>query len=81
MDVLIGAGDYHHIETKLLAPAYQSYSAAYWDSRVMAPSSLLYYVGLNKKLEGVLHHQLFFDTDFYDLLKPFGKSTILRQRS
>ena len=64
MDVLIGAGDYHHIETKLLAPAYQSYSASYWDSRVMAPSSLLYYVGLNKKLEGVLHHQLFFDTDF-----------------
>ncbi len=64
MDVIIGAGDYHHIETKLLAPAYQSYSAAYWDSRVMAPSSLLYYVGLNKKLEGVLHHQLFFDTDF-----------------
>ena len=64
MDVLIGAGDYHHIETKLLAPAYQSYSAAYWDSRVMAPSSLLYYVGLNKKLDGVLHHQLFFDTDF-----------------
>jgi phytoene desaturase len=64
MDVLIGAGDYHHIETKLLAPAYQSYSTAYWDSRVMAPSSLLYYVGLNKKIEGVLHHQLFFDTDF-----------------
>ena len=64
MDVLIGAGDYHHIETKLLASAYQSYSAAYWDSRVMAPSSLLYYVGLNKKIEGVLHHQLFFDTDF-----------------
>ena len=64
MDVLIGAGDYHHIETKLLAPAYQSYSATYWDSRVMAPSSLLFYVGLNKKLEGVLHHQLFFDTDF-----------------
>ena len=64
MDVLIGAGDYHHIETKLLAPAYQSYSSAYWDSRVMAPSSLLFYVGLNKKIEGVLHHQLFFDTDF-----------------
>ena len=64
MDVIIGAGDYHHIETKLLAPAYQSYTAAYWDSRVMAPSSLLFYVGLNKKLEGVLHHQLFFDTDF-----------------
>ena len=63
-DVLVGAGDYHHIETKLLAPKYQSYSSAYWDSRTMAPSSLLYYVGLNKKLTGLLHHNLFFDTDF-----------------
>jgi len=30
----------------------------------MAPSSLLYYVGLNKKLKGVTHHSLFFDTNF-----------------
>jgi phytoene desaturase len=63
-EVLIGAGDYHHIETKLLDTKYQSYSSAYWDSRLMAPSSLLYYVGLNKKLPGALHHNLFFDTDF-----------------
>lgn len=63
-DVLIGAGDYHHIETELLAPKDRSYSSAYWNSRVMAPSSLLYYVGLNKKLPGLLHHNLFFDTDF-----------------
>jgi phytoene desaturase len=60
----VGAGDYHHIETKLLNKKYQSYSDAYWDSRLLAPSSLLYYVGLNKKLTGVLHHNLFFDTDF-----------------
>jgi len=63
-DVVIGAGDYHHIETKLLNPKYQSYTASYWDTRTMAPSSLLYYVGLNKKLTGVTHHSLFFDTDF-----------------
>lgn len=63
-DVLIGAGDYHHIETKLLEKKYQSYSAKYWDSRVLAPSSLLYYVGLNKKLKDVTHHSLFFDSDF-----------------
>ena len=63
-DVLIGAGDYHHIETKLLEKKYQSYSEKYWDSRVLAPSSLLYYVGLNKKLKGVTHHSLFFDSDF-----------------
>ena len=63
-DVLIGAGDYHHIETKLLEKRYQSYSAKYWDSRVLAPSSLLYYIGLNKKLKDVTHHSLFFDSDF-----------------
>jgi phytoene desaturase len=63
-DVVIGAGDYHHIETKLLTSKYQSYTASYWDTRTMAPSSLLYYVGLNKKLTGVTHHSLFFDTDF-----------------
>ena len=63
-DVVVGAGDYHHIETKLLTSKYQSYTASYWDTRTMAPSSLLYYVGLNKKLTGVTHHSLFFDTDF-----------------
>jgi len=63
-DVVIGAGDYHHIETNLLPKAYQSYSSQYWDSRVMAPSALLYYIGLNKKIPGATHHALFFDTDF-----------------
>jgi phytoene desaturase len=30
----------------------------------MAPSCLMYYVGLNKKLKNVLHHSLFFDVPF-----------------
>ncbi len=63
-DVVIGGADYHFIETKLLLPQYQSYSEKYWNKRVMAPSSLLYYVGLNKKISDVLHHSLFFDVSF-----------------
>ena len=63
-DVVIGAADYHFIETNLLSKNYRSYSDEYWDKRVMAPSCLLYYVGLDKKLEGVLHHSLFFDSSF-----------------
>ncbi len=63
-DVVVASSDYHHTETKLLEAKYQSYSKKYWDSRVMAPSCLLYYVGLNKKLKNILHHNLFFDTDF-----------------
>jgi phytoene desaturase len=62
--VVIGAADYHFIETKLLPPAARSYTDAYWNSRVMAPGCLLWYVGLSKKLDNVSHHNLFFDTDF-----------------
>ncbi|MFW5751974.1 MAG: phytoene desaturase family protein [bacterium] len=63
-DMVLGAADYHFIETKLLETPYQSYSEKYWSNREMAPSALLFYLGINKKLKGLLHHNLFFDTDF-----------------
>ena len=63
-DVIISGADYHFTEEKLLAKKYRSYSETYWDKRVMAPSCLLYFVGLNKKLKNVLHHSLFFDVPF-----------------
>ncbi|RXK81832.1 phytoene desaturase family protein [Filimonas effusa] len=64
VDIVVGGADYHHIETNLLPQQFRSYSTAYWDSRVMAPGCLIYYVGLNKKLENITHHSLFFDTSF-----------------
>src|SRR5438045_1170757 len=63
-DVVISGADYHFTETALLQPQYRSYSETYWEKRVLAPSCLLYYVGLNKKLPNVLHHSLFFDVPF-----------------
>lgn len=63
-DVVIGGADYHHIETKLLPAQYRSYSDVYWEKRVMAPGCLIYYVGLNKRIKGILHHSLYFDTSF-----------------
>lgn len=63
-DIIVGAGDYHHIEQHLLADADKTYSEAYWQKRKMAPSSLLYYIGINKRLKNLKHHNLFFDTDF-----------------
>jgi phytoene desaturase len=63
-DVVIANADYHFTESKLLGVNERSYTEGYWDKRIMAPSCLLYYVGLNKKLENVLHHSLFFDTSF-----------------
>jgi len=62
-DVILSGADYHHSET-LLDLEYRQYSEKYWESRIFAPSSLLFYVGFDKKLENVEHHNLFFDTDF-----------------
>lgn len=63
-DVIISSADYYHTETKLLSPEYRSYSEKYWDSRIMAPSCLIYYLGIGKKLDSFQHHTLFFDQDF-----------------
>ncbi len=63
-DAVIGGADYHHIEQQILPAEFQTYDKAYWDSRVMAPSSLIFYLGINKKLQNLHHHNLFFDEDF-----------------
>jgi phytoene desaturase len=63
-DVIIAAADYHHVEQDLLEEKYRNYSNKYWKSRKMAPSCLMYYIGINKKLEGLEHHNLFFDAPF-----------------
>ena len=63
-DAVIAGADYHHVETTLLKPQYRSYSEKYWDKRVMAPSCIIFYIGLNKKIDNILHHSLFFDTSF-----------------
>ena len=63
-DAVISAADYHFTETQLLKEKHRNYSEKYWGNKVMAPSCLLYYVGLNKKLKNVLHHSLYFDVPF-----------------
>ena len=62
-DVVLSGADYHHSET-LLEPKHRAYSEAYWDKKVFAPSSLLFYIGLDKKVKNLAHHTLFFDVDF-----------------
>ena len=62
-DVILSGADYEHTES-LLDKEYKQYSAKYWESRVFAPSSLLFYVGFDRKLDNIAHHALFFDVDF-----------------
>lgn len=63
-DAIVSGADYQFTESHLLPQEYRTYKDIYWDKKVLAPSCLLYYVGLNKKLENVLHHSLFFDVPF-----------------
>lgn len=62
-DIVLSGADYHHTES-LLEERYRQYSEKYWSKKTFAPSSLLFYVGFNKKLQNVVHHNLFFDVDF-----------------
>lgn len=62
-DVVVSGADYQHTES-LLPAQYRNYSDKYWTKRTFAPSALLFFIGINKKLSGVRHHTLFFDSSF-----------------
>lgn len=62
-DIIVSSADYHFTE-KILPVEYRNYSDSYWESRVMAPSCLIYYVGLSKKVAKLMHHNLFFENNF-----------------
>ncbi len=63
-DAVIGAADYRHIDQVILPKEKRNYTAEYWENRTMSPSSLLYYVGLDREIPALQHHNLFFDADF-----------------
>jgi phytoene desaturase len=61
-DIVVSSADYAHTDDLLNGKA--NYDKKYWDKRTMAPSSLLFYLGIDKKIDGLHHHNLFFDEDF-----------------
>jgi phytoene desaturase len=63
-DYVISGADYHHTEQQLLEKHHRNYSGQYWENRTMAPSSLIFYLGMSKKIDKLEHHNLFFDEDF-----------------
>jgi phytoene desaturase len=63
VDAVVACADYHHSETELLDGKWRSYPDDYWANRTLAPSALVYYVGISKRLPSLQHHTLFFDAD------------------
>jgi phytoene desaturase len=64
VDYVVASADYHHVEQQLLPERFRRYSRKYWDARTLAPSCLIFYLGINKKVKNLRHHNLFFDEDF-----------------
>lgn len=63
-DYVICNADYHHMDQKIVPKSHSHYTKKYWDTRKLAPSSLLVYLGLDSRVDGLEHHNLFFDADF-----------------
>lgn len=63
-DIVISNADYWHTETVLLDKKDRSYSDKYWSKRVVAPSAFIMYLGLNKKIPQLEHHNLFLENDW-----------------
>lgn len=61
-DTVIASSDYHHTET-LLEERLRNYTEEYWQSRTFAPSSLIFYLGINQTIPNLKHHTLFFEND------------------
>lgn len=63
-DGMVCASDYQHFDQNILPANHRSYTGEYWEKRIMAPSCLLFYLGVDKKIPELRHHNLFFDRDF-----------------
>lgn len=62
-DAVIAAADYYYVENELLPRSYRNYSKSYWEKKTLAPSCLIYYVGLKRRIRSITHHTLFFEED------------------
>ena len=60
-DGIIATGDYHYVEQRLLDEKDRNYDERYWSKKTFAPSCLIFYLGINKTIKKLIHHNLFFD--------------------
>ena len=62
-DGIVATADYHHVEESLLSWKDRNYQPNYWKKKILAPSCLIFYLGINKTIKRLHHHTLFFDED------------------
>ncbi|MBC8048717.1 MAG: phytoene desaturase [Chitinophagales bacterium] len=60
-DIVVSNADTHHTETQLLPEPARSFSNKYWQTRQLAPSALILYLGVRGNTESLLHHNILFN--------------------
>ncbi|AXG72127.1 zeta-carotene-forming phytoene desaturase [Kordia sp. SMS9] len=63
-DIVVSNADLWFTETKLLERKYQTYPEKYWKKTVLSPSAFIMYLGLDRKLDILSHHNLRFGEDW-----------------
>lgn len=72
-DAVIASADYHHVESQLIAAEYRNYDENYWRKKTFAPSCLIFYLGISKKIRSLNHHTLFFEENLDEHCKAIYK--------
>ncbi len=57
-DIFVNTADLQHFETQLLEKNDQTFSKKYFEKQVMAPATLLIYLGISSKVPKLEHHNL-----------------------
>lgn len=63
-DIVISNADLWFTETQLLQKKHQTYPEKYWEKRVISPSAFIMYLGLDRKIDSLSHHNLRFGEDW-----------------
>ncbi len=79
-DLVVMNGDYAHTELEILDKKYQTYDEKYWSSKKIGASAFIVYLGVNKKLKNLQHHNLFLDRDWKEHFKGFSDTNIWPQK-
>jgi phytoene desaturase len=75
-DIVVGSADYNHVDSNLIDKKYSNYNNSYWQKKIFSPSCLLFYLGVDKKINKLDHHNLFFDEDINNHIDDIYKAEI-----
>jgi phytoene desaturase len=69
-DIVVSNASIYHTDSKLLPKPLRTFSEKYWEKRTLAPSALILYLGIEGKIDNLVHHNLLFSEDWK---KNFGE--------